>query len=872
MNDAHQPQLDAPQLRTLLLTDLCDSTALVERIGDTAAAELFREHDHLVLTLQRQWRGRLIDRSDGLLLLFERPIDGLGFALDYVHCLKDLGDSRGLVLKARAGLHVGEVLTWHNSDEAVSVGAKPMEVEGLAKPMAARLMTLARPGQILLSAVAESLLHRSSRELGERAERLLWKSHGRWRFKGVPTAQEIYEVGEVGITPLRGPKSSGKAWRDIPIWRRPPALIAEAALLVAIGVGSWLATRSEPAIAFAERDWVLVGDVRNLTGDVRLDDAGTELLKISLQQSRHLNVLSDAKVREVLQNMRKDPASTTLDRNVASEVAIRSGARAVVLPAVAMVGGKIRFSAEVVNPTNQATVYTNSAEDKNANQLATTVDVVAADVRNYLGEQVEAIASDSVPLPDATTSSLDALRAFAIGNRYYSKRDFQGAAGFYAKAIEIDPDFVLAYLALMRVNISSARQSDALVYLDKALKRKAYLPVRDRMYAEAWQAEFGPKPWADGLQKWKMLYEMYPDYYAAASRYAWNEFVAGRYVAALQVVSIADIPQNPQRDGVQELRGRIYLAQGHPQKAINAFVMAERSGGYPPNRRHAAALASAQEMPAARTVLEQISTPELTNFFERMSVYLDAGDSRLALENGKSAMVASSKEKDIFPKCPLQVNFMALSLLTGGKARMQGDCTLPAIMKYAEASVAADRDDAVALAASIALIQQRFGLEPLPTGFEGWLEAMSLQSEFPPLAEMLVIIRSNRLVESGRAVEALSELRREINGESNLQMHVALRSAALAAGDAPEALRQTAWLAKSRGAAYIDPFAGQALQVLNVGDVVTAPFVEGKIFNALNEKDRARPLLDGFARAYPMLEYQLSVPEKLSFTEPASKQ
>ena len=74
---------DAPLLRTLLLTDICDSTEFVEKIGDVATGQLFRQHDQLVLELQQRWRGRLIDRSDGLLLLFERPIDGLGFALDY---------------------------------------------------------------------------------------------------------------------------------------------------------------------------------------------------------------------------------------------------------------------------------------------------------------------------------------------------------------------------------------------------------------------------------------------------------------------------------------------------------------------------------------------------------------------------------------------------------------------------------------------------------------------------------------------------------------------------------------------------------------------------------------------------------------------
>src|SRR5690606_25189073 len=109
-----------PQVRTLLLTDLCDSTTLGERLGGNEAAELFRAHDRLVLKLQQQWHGRLIDRSDGLLLLFERPIDGLGFAMDYVRGLRDLGEQHkvarhGVELQARAGLHVGEVLTWRNS-------------------------------------------------------------------------------------------------------------------------------------------------------------------------------------------------------------------------------------------------------------------------------------------------------------------------------------------------------------------------------------------------------------------------------------------------------------------------------------------------------------------------------------------------------------------------------------------------------------------------------------------------------------------------------------------------------------------------------------------------------------------------------------
>src|SRR5687768_4143107 len=327
MNDIHSvPSASAPsapQVRTLLLTDLVDSTSLVERLGDGPAAELFREHDRLVLELQQRWRGRLIDRSDGLLLLFERPLDGLGFALDYARGLRTLGESRQLPMLARAGLHVGEVLTWKNSATAVNVGAKPLEVEGLAKPMAGRLMTLARPGQILLSATAEPLAHRAARELGERGEQLVWKHWGRWRFKGVPQAQEIYEVGEPGIAPLHAPQQNrAKAWRDIPLWRRPAALAAELLLVAGMVGGGWFMTRPQPAIAFGERDWVVVGDLRNLTGEKLLDDSLDQAFRLSLAQSRYVNVLSDLKVRETLGNMQRKPG-VPVDRALGSEIALR---------------------------------------------------------------------------------------------------------------------------------------------------------------------------------------------------------------------------------------------------------------------------------------------------------------------------------------------------------------------------------------------------------------------------------------------------------------------------------------------------------------------------------------------------------------------
>src|SRR5690606_2813462 len=295
---------------------------------------------------------------------------------------------------------------------------KPLEVEGLAKPMAGRLMTLARPGQILLSATAEPLAHRAARELGERGEHLLWKSHGRWRFKGVPQAQEVYEVGEPGLAPLRAPQQNrAKAWRDIPLWRRPAALAAELLLVAGLAGGAWFLTRPQPAIAFNERDWVVVADLRNFTGDKLLDDSLDQAFRISLQQSRYVNVLSDLKARDTIKRMRRKP-DTVIDRAVASEIALRDGARAVVLPTVAEVGGRLRFSAEVVDPHTQATVHAEFADGTGAASALGSVDTVARALRSELGEAMQSIERNTSSLPDATTASLDALKAYALGRKH----------------------------------------------------------------------------------------------------------------------------------------------------------------------------------------------------------------------------------------------------------------------------------------------------------------------------------------------------------------------------------------------------------------------------------------------------------------------
>ncbi|MEO5883516.1 MAG: tetratricopeptide repeat protein [Caldimonas sp.] len=190
------------EIKALLLTDVVDSTRLSETLGDSAMAEIWAAHDRVSRALLGPLRGREIDKTDGMLLLFDNAVDAVAFALEYHRALAALP----MRLTARLGLHVGPVILRENAADDVARGAKPLEVEGLAKPIAARVMSLARGGQTLLSAAARE-------DLGKSAHKLA--SHGHWQLKGVSDPVELFEVGEPDsrfVQPADGEKAHRVVW------------------------------------------------------------------------------------------------------------------------------------------------------------------------------------------------------------------------------------------------------------------------------------------------------------------------------------------------------------------------------------------------------------------------------------------------------------------------------------------------------------------------------------------------------------------------------------------------------------------------------------------------------------------------------------
>ncbi len=238
---------------TLLYTDVVDSTAVNSRLGDAGMATLWDEHDRRSRELLRQWRGIEIDRSDGFLVLFDDPPDALGFIDGYHRLLAALP----VPLRARAGLHVGPLLKRENLPSEVLLGAKAVEVVGIAKAYASRLMALAQGGQTLASPSAQTALQAADALSGS------WRSvsHGHWRLKGMDNVIEVFEIGDARSAFV------------------PPADSDKSQRVVQIG-GAWVGVGEVPHNMPGERD-SFVGRGEELKALAQQFAEGARLLTVS---------------------------------------------------------------------------------------------------------------------------------------------------------------------------------------------------------------------------------------------------------------------------------------------------------------------------------------------------------------------------------------------------------------------------------------------------------------------------------------------------------------------------------------------------------------------------------------------------------------
>src|SRR5690606_8813797 len=143
--------------------------------------------------------------------------------------------------------------------------------------------------------------------------------------------------------------------------------------------------------------------------------------------------------------------------------------------------GRVRVSAEVIDPHTQTTVYAASADGSGAASTLASIDQVTGELRGKLGEALESIQRNSVSLPNVTTSNLDALKAYAVAETLIDEGRKKEALAFFERAIALDARFALAWLNLGRTLETLGMLGEAGNYYETASKLRSHLPAREAL-------------------------------------------------------------------------------------------------------------------------------------------------------------------------------------------------------------------------------------------------------------------------------------------------------------------------------------------------------------------------------------------------------
>ncbi len=266
-----------------------------------------------------------------------------------------------------------------------------------------------------------------------------------------------------------------KPRRDRPGGR---ARLAGAVAVIALLVAGGLYYRSRRPKPLTDKDTIVLADFANSTGDAVFDDTLKTALNVSLRQSPFLNVLSDSEVAKTLQLMTR-PTSTKLTPEVARELCQRAGSKAYIAGSIASLGSQYVLGLKAVNCQSGDTLAQEQATAASKERVLDALGEAASKMRGELGESLATVQKFDVPLSEATTSSLEALKAYSLGEKAHGT---SAAPTYHQRAIELDPNFAMGYEGVGVDYGLLGETGRASEYLTKAFRLRAHASEREKLF------------------------------------------------------------------------------------------------------------------------------------------------------------------------------------------------------------------------------------------------------------------------------------------------------------------------------------------------------------------------------------------------------
>ena len=272
-----------------------------------------------------------------------------------------------------------------------------------------------------------------------------------------------------------GITSAKKAWKIL-----VPAALALLAILMATGL-YW---RSRQSAKLGEKDSVLLADFVNTTGDAVFDGTLKQALAVQLEQSPYLNIVPESRIREALRLMGR-PADERLSNEVAREICQRQSIKAMLTGTIASLGDHYVVTLTALNGETGDTLAREQVEADSKEQVLKSLDKAASELRQKMGESLASVQQFAKPLDEATTSSLEALQAFSQGNQDHQKMDEDAAIPHLKKAVELDPNFAMAWATLGVSSTNTGHDAEGAQAVRKAYELRDRTSEREKLYIQA---------------------------------------------------------------------------------------------------------------------------------------------------------------------------------------------------------------------------------------------------------------------------------------------------------------------------------------------------------------------------------------------------
>jgi serine/threonine protein kinase/tetratricopeptide (TPR) repeat protein len=281
-------------------------------------------------------------------------------------------------------------------------------------------------------------------------------------------------VSSTAVAP--SPSSSGVKVAEVSVAGRKlwKVLVSAAAVIVTLAIaGSFYFRSRQTAHRLTEKDTIVLSDFANSTGDTVFDDTLKTALSVALNQSPFLNVLPENKVAATLKLMSR-PTDTKLTPEIIGELCQRAGSKAYIAGSIATLGSEYVLALKAVNCQSGDPLAEEQVTASSKEKVLDALGKAASKLRTELGESLATVRKFDLPLAEATTSSLEALKAYSLGERTYGQQNTASALPYHRRAIQLDPNFAMGYLELGRDYSSLGELGRASEYVTKAFQLREH--------------------------------------------------------------------------------------------------------------------------------------------------------------------------------------------------------------------------------------------------------------------------------------------------------------------------------------------------------------------------------------------------------------